>query len=86
MPSPLSVDGHSAKDIHEHIRRLTDNLVKIKDKNGYFLLKLEDGRIIDTKGWNDWEWTHGIGLYGLFQYYSLTSSQVGGTGTMSSCI
>ena len=42
---------------------LIRNLVDIKDESGEFLLRLADGRIIDTKGWNDWEWTHGIGLY-----------------------
>ncbi|MEJ8473198.1 glycoside hydrolase family 88/105 protein [Roseibium algae] len=57
------------------IDRLTDNLINIEDKTGEFLLRLEDGRVIDTKGWAGWEWTHGIGLYGLFQYWQLTGSQ-----------
>ena len=47
--------------------KLIDNLVNIKDDSGEFLLKLSDGRVIDTKGWNDWEWTHGVGLYGLYR-------------------
>lgn len=38
-----------------NIRKLIDCLVNIKDETGEFLLTLEDGRIIDTKGWNDWE-------------------------------
>ncbi|WP_211317490.1 beta-galactosidase BglB [Sphaerotilus hippei] len=46
--------------------------MNIKDADGRFLLKLDDGRVIDTKGWNDWEWTHGIGLYGLLRYQRLT--------------
>jgi len=74
MPSPLSIGGLSAQNIHENIDRLINNLINIKDETGHFLLKLPDGRIIDTKGWNDWEWTHGIGLYGLYQYHDLTSS------------
>jgi unsaturated rhamnogalacturonyl hydrolase len=74
MPSPLSVEGLTAQNIHENIDRLINNLINIKDDTGHFLLKLPDGRIIDTKGWNDWEWTHGIGLYGLYQYHDLTSS------------
>lgn len=74
MPSPLSVEGLSAQTVHENIDRLINNLVNIKDESGHFLLKLPDGRIIDTKGWNDWEWTHGIGLYGLYQYHDLTPS------------
>lgn len=48
--------------IHEKIGLLINNLVNIKDESGKFLLRLPDGRVIDTKGWNDWEWTHGIGL------------------------
>lgn len=74
MPTALSVSGFSAADIHKLIELLIDNLVNIKDETGHFLLKLPDGRIIDTKGWNDWEWTHGVGLYGVYQYYTLTSS------------
>ncbi|KAI8139579.1 family 88 glycosyl hydrolase [Fennellomyces sp. T-0311] len=58
--------------IHEYINSLIQNLVGIKDTSGEFLLKLEDGSIVDTKGWNDWEWTHGIGLYGLWQYFEIT--------------
>ena len=74
MPSALTIAGYKASDIHHRIDALTNNLVNIKDESGRFLLNLPDGRVIDTKGWNDWEWTHGIGLYGLYQYYSLTSS------------
>ncbi|KAF2477278.1 glycosyl hydrolase [Lindgomyces ingoldianus] len=72
--STLSSHSLKASSIHTTIHLLTTNLVNIKDQTGEFLLKLPDGRIIDTKGWNDWEWTHGIGLYGLWNYYTLTSS------------
>nr|WP_279338895.1 glycoside hydrolase family 88 protein [Sphingomonas sp. BGYR3] len=48
------------------------NLVNIKDETGEFLLHLEDGRIIDTKGWAGWEWTHGIGLFGMWRYFEQT--------------
>ena len=74
MPSPLTVGGYKATDIHSKVNLLIDNLVNIKDETGHFLLKLPDGRIIDTKGWNDWEWTHGIGLYGLYQYHCVAPS------------
>lgn len=33
------------------IRNVTQNLVNIKDESGQFLLRLDDGRVIDTKGW-----------------------------------
>jgi len=70
----ITVYGLQASEIHRDIDLLIDNLVNIKDDTGKFLLRLEDGRVIDTKGWNDWEWTHGIGLYGLWQYHELTGS------------
>jgi unsaturated rhamnogalacturonyl hydrolase len=64
----------SSSLIHQKIHKMIDNLVNITDDSGEFLLKLDDGRIIDTKGWNDWEWTHGVGLYGLYRYYQATRS------------
>ncbi|WP_413722021.1 glycoside hydrolase family 105 protein [Sodalis sp. RH24] len=54
------------------IGKVTDNLINIEDRTGEFLLRLDDGRVIDTKGWAGWEWTHGIGLYGIYQYYQQT--------------
>lgn len=42
------------------INRLIDCLINIKDETGEFLLRLEDGRVIDTKGWNDWEVSFGV--------------------------
>ncbi|KGJ02733.1 unsaturated rhamnogalacturonyl hydrolase [Paracoccus halophilus] len=57
------------------IERLADNLVSITDETGEFLLRLDDGRVIDTKGWAGWEWTHGIGLYGLLKYWQLSGSE-----------
>lgn len=55
------------------IHKVTKNLVAIEDTTGEFALHLDDGRIIDAKGWAaGWEWTHGIGLYGIFQYYQQT--------------
>jgi unsaturated rhamnogalacturonyl hydrolase len=69
---PSKVHGIEAATIDAQIQRLIRNLVDIKDTSGEFLLRLDDGRVIDTKGWNDWEWTHGIGLYGIFKYYQQT--------------
>ncbi|CAN8100740.1 unnamed protein product [Discula destructiva] len=69
---PTEIRGIRYVDVHSKIKLLIDGMVNIKDKTGEFLLKLDDGRVIDTKGWNDWEWTHGIGLYGIWQYYELT--------------
>ncbi|KAI5117295.1 hypothetical protein M0805_006817 [Coniferiporia weirii] len=56
----------------KQIKKLIDCLVNIKDETGEFLMTLEDGRVIDTKGWNDWEWTHGVGLYGLLKFHEIT--------------
>ncbi len=72
---PRQIDSIDSADIERNIRKLIVNLVDLKDPSGEFLLKLDDGRVIDTKGWNDWEWTHGIGLYGIYKFYELSSDQ-----------
>ena len=69
---PISPTAFNPPKSTAHIQLLIRNLVEIKDTSGEFLLRLPDGRVIDTKGWNDWEWTHGIGLYGIYKYYQLT--------------
>lgn len=66
---------HPPAQVRQTIDRLIDNLVHIEDTSGQFLLHLPDGRIIDTKSWHGWEWTHGIGLYGLWKYYELTGDK-----------
>ena len=59
-------------DVYALISRLTGNLVSIRDETGEFLLPLGDGRVVDGKSWNYWEWTQGVGLYGLFKYWEMT--------------
>jgi len=63
------------KEVSDAIAKLIDNLVNIQDETGEFLLRLDDGRVIDTKGWNDWEWTHGIGLFGLWRLHEQTGDE-----------
>ncbi|MEF2071363.1 glycoside hydrolase family 88/105 protein [Consotaella aegiceratis] len=64
----------SRDGVIELIDRLANNLINIKDETGEFLIHLDDGRVIDAKGWGGWEWTHGVGLYGLFKHYELTGA------------
>ncbi|KAK4119577.1 glycoside hydrolase family 105 protein [Parathielavia appendiculata] len=71
---PTEHHGITSSEVHQKIELLISAMVNIRDKTGEFLLTLPDGRVIDTKGWDDWEWTHGIGLYGIWQYYTLTQS------------
>ncbi|PWY75380.1 family 88 putative glycosyl hydrolase [Aspergillus heteromorphus CBS 117.55] len=71
MPPPQTL---SPASIRQKIDLLITNLITIHDTTGEFLLPLPDGRIIDTKSWNGWEWTHGIGLYGIWKYHELTGS------------
>ncbi|VBB09869.1 six-hairpin glycosidase [Lucifera butyrica] len=72
---PNQAAGLERQEVLRKLNLLMDNLINIKDETGQFLLKLDDGRIIDTKGWSGWEWTHGIGLYGIYKYYELTQSE-----------
>ncbi|QFH71972.1 glycoside hydrolase family 105 protein [Enterobacter sp. E76] len=65
----------SRDELKDLIHKVTDNLIHIRDDTGQFLLRLDDGRVIDTKGWAGWEWTHGVGLYGIWQYYRQTGDE-----------
>lgn len=71
----LSVKMPTSASIHATINLLITNLTNIHDHTGQFLLRLPDTRIIDTKSWHGWEWTHGIGLYGLWKYHELTGDE-----------
>jgi unsaturated rhamnogalacturonyl hydrolase len=72
---PIRPELPDAASLERAIQLLIGNLVNLRDPSGEFLLRLDDGRVIDTKGWNDWEWTHGIGLYGILQFYGLTRDE-----------
>ena len=69
-----TADTLGSQVLHSKIHLLIENLCNIRDDNGEFLQHLPDGRIVDTKSWDTdtWEWTHGIGLYGIWKYYVLT--------------
>lgn len=67
--------GAERGDWQDTIRRVIHNLVNIKDVDGSFLLRLEDGRVIDTKSWHGFEWTQGIGLYGLWKVWETTGDE-----------
>lgn len=64
--------GADRDDIRGAVDRLIHNLIHIEDSDGKFLLRLHDGRVLDTKGWNGFEWTHGVGLYGVYKVWELT--------------
>jgi unsaturated rhamnogalacturonyl hydrolase len=66
---------HTRQVVVDKVTSLINNLINIQDPEGEFLLHLDDGRTIDTKGWAGWEWTHGIGLYGMYKYYQQTNDQ-----------
>ncbi|WP_051475729.1 glycoside hydrolase family 88 protein [Bacillus sp. J37] len=61
-------------DILTYIDVLMDNLSKISDDTGEFLLNF-DGLVVDDKSWNVWNWPQGVGLYGIFKYWKLTNDQ-----------
>lgn len=59
-------------DLRTKINLLIDNLLITKDTTGEFTQKLADGRVVDTKAWNVWDWQQGVGLYGVWDYYKKT--------------
>lgn len=70
-PSTFQLSSSAASQL---VDKLLDKLLHNEDSDGKFLLPLDDGRVIDTKGWNGWEWTHGVALFALFEHHKLTSS------------
>jgi unsaturated rhamnogalacturonyl hydrolase len=71
----MSIEFADKDHITRLIRLLIRATVEIKDETGEFLLRLPDGRVIDTKGWDGWEWTHGVGLYGLWTIFDATGDR-----------
>lgn len=72
--SRLTATKLTTEELHSKIHLLIENLCNIRDDKGEFLQYLPDGRVVDTKSWDTdtWEWTHGIGLYGIWRYFILT--------------
>jgi unsaturated rhamnogalacturonyl hydrolase len=75
MTSDSSAAALSSSAAASLVDKLIHKLLHNEDADGKFLLPLDDGRVIDTKGWNGWEWTHGVALYALFEHHDLTSSR-----------
>jgi len=72
---PAIANNIPKSTIQSTIEKLINNLVNITDDSGEFLIKADDGTLIDTKGWYGFEWTQGIGLYGLFKYWDITGDE-----------
>lgn len=53
---PSDVTELKQADVHSLVQFLIKAIVEIKDETGDFLLHLDDGRVIDTKGWAGFEW------------------------------
>ncbi|CAK7210804.1 hypothetical protein SCUCBS95973_000913 [Sporothrix curviconia] len=53
--------------------RLVDSLVHLKDESGEFRVPIPTGGFkVDSKSWNNWEWTQGVGLYGMWKLFEIT--------------
>lgn len=63
------------ESLTNEIELLINNLVNLSDPTGEFSIKVADGSVIDNKSFDYWEWTSGIGLYGMFKYYQLTKNK-----------
>lgn len=72
---PDSMYGLSRGQIHQAIGQLTDNLVQIHDDSGEFFFGSEGFTPVNDKSWDSWNWTQGVGLYGLYRYFELTRDE-----------
>nr|WP_280985039.1 glycoside hydrolase family 88 protein [Coriobacterium glomerans] len=64
----------SKSEIEKRIQLLIDNEIHLCDPTGECFVRVADGSLIDNKSFNFWEWTSGIGLYGLMKYYMLSNN------------
>ncbi|KAJ5775674.1 uncharacterized protein N7511_000685 [Penicillium nucicola] len=56
--------------------KLVDSLVHLKDDSGEFRVPLPTGGFkVDSKSWNNWEWTQGVGLYGMWMLFEITGDE-----------
>ncbi|WVQ78051.1 hypothetical protein IAT38_000132 [Cryptococcus sp. DSM 104549] len=62
-------------EVDDLVERITGALIRIEDTTGKYKYTVEGGRIIDSISWNFWEWPQAIGLYGLFNYYLLKTTE-----------
>lgn len=72
---PNNIYDLSRAQIDEAIHKLTDNLVNIRDDSGAFTFQSEGMIPVNDKSWESWNWTQGVGLYGLYRYYELTRDE-----------
>lgn len=63
------------QNILDKIDLLISSLVNLEDKTGKYTLIMSDGTAVDQISFDFWEWTSGIGLYGMMKYYRLTRKQ-----------
>jgi hypothetical protein len=56
--------------------KLVDSLVNLKDTSGEYRVPLPTGGYkVDSKSWNNWEWTQGVGLYGMWMLFEITGDE-----------
>lgn len=55
------------------ISEMITNMVQIQDQ-GECLFFTEDNRKISDKAWQDWNWSQGVALYGLYKYAKNTNN------------
>ncbi|OSZ62667.1 glycoside hydrolase 105 family protein [Sphingomonas sp. IBVSS2] len=60
---------HGPAEIDSLMAALVRSLVGIEDAGGEFLVSMIEGRRYDIKSWHNWDWTQGVGLYGLARMY-----------------
>lgn len=66
----------SLSDTKSLALKLVDSLVHLKDDSGEFRVPIPTGGFkVDSKSWNNWEWTQGVGLYGMWMLFEATGDE-----------
>ncbi|WP_294109248.1 glycoside hydrolase family 88 protein [Sphingomonas sp.] len=76
MASIQATGSNPARHDHAALQALLDRLIGaligIRDEDSAFLVGIVDGRRYDIKSWDVWDWTQGVGLYGLVRTHERT--------------
>ncbi|WP_342269076.1 glycoside hydrolase family 88 protein [Spiroplasma endosymbiont of Aspidapion aeneum] len=62
------------KDIIKIIEDVTLHLSTLRDPENKYAVRVPDGRLIPNRDFTFWEWTSGVGLYGIMKTYESTKN------------
>lgn len=67
--------AQSSPDLKQIIDKITIHLSNLRDPGNKYAVLVPDGRLIPNRDFTFWEWTTGVGLYGIMRSYKVTKEE-----------